>query len=1434
MFDNAPEHTQLLAELDRLDGLDRRIVQLSAIIHDVVPVSQLVACLKRTKIKLTGPFILTVRTVQGRVESLLARGMLRRGLGTGFHFLVAREIADDAVRQAVADGVLPELVRAVDQELPALLRSSPMKGTSRLVSFDRAVREIRLGLLTGDEARVLGFSELAEEQRVEDYRRDPPLVRLCSRPWNPEWMASLSLSIQVKVLEEMVGLALTDLEPVAEIGQLLQRHREQPCTVHGPVLRALEMTVLLVQGRLREACELAASGRPILGESAFRGWIDFFQGKNRQAIATLETTISILDEPRKTGHQKLFPYYWSGLFLLFALLSQGALKDRQNLLHLVQRFERNRNHPLASSYQAMRAVAMARSGDGDAALLLLGYRREALQSGLPWLRQEQVSPLLTAREGGWNPGLPKAVRPSPADGLPELVRLLALYWIDHEALASEAVLGQLKVIHLKVVTNDYPWLVMESAALLERLTGGEEYRGVVETMERQLGFAPLTPRIQREERWEQTLTALMKMTGGDEDPGLAAKEQDRRLIWLIETHGQRGSVQAREQVRSDSGEWSRGRVVAARRLHGNEPRLWGFLTEQDLEICAAVRQEYIYNGTRYDFDWSGAMLAMIGHPHVYWLDNPTVNVEVVRGEPELLVHEHEGRIRIRFSQRIDGPGVMVLREGPNRCRVIKITGEHHKIADILGPDGFIGPGSQKDRVMGVVARLAPMVNIQSTVDTDLADVPEVPSDSRPRVQLVPHGVGLTVRLMVRPFGCSGPWCRPGRGGMRMFGEREGHRVQVRREFVLEQDMADEVAAMIPTLAGRSADDRTWTLEVMEECLELLSELQALADKVTVEWPEGERFRVSHKVSMDRLRLRVRRDRDWFSVSGTLVIDDELILEMGDLLKKTREGTGRFISLGEGQFVALTESFRRRLEEMLDLAEEGEKGWRVHSLTAPWLAEMAAESGRVSGDRHWKGLLERLEAMEGADVEIPSTFKGELREYQIQGFRWLHRLSVWGVGGCLADDMGLGKTLQAMALLVYRAAEGPALVVAPTSVCTNWEGEIRRFAPTLNPILLGGRNRRELVEDVKAFDVLIVSYALLQIEEEMLAKVAWHTIVLDEAQAIKNRLTKRSRAAMRLNGNFRFMTTGTPIENHLGELWNLFRFLNPGLLGSLEQFNERFALPIERYRDRDASRRLKTRIRPFILRRTKNQVLTELPPLTEIVLHVEMDDREAAFYESLRQQAVTHLEGVDGAKGEVPMAVLAELMKLRRACCNSRLVDPDLHLQSAKFETFKDVARTLLANRHKALVFSQFVDHLTIIREFLTTEGISFQYLDGATPVSNRRRAIEDFQKGGSDFFLISLKAGGVGLNLTAADYVIHMDPWWNPAVEDQASNRAHRFGQKRPVTVYRLVTRGTIEEKIVALHASKRDLADDLLEGGDMSGRLSAEELLGLIREPLS
>jgi SNF2 family DNA or RNA helicase len=438
-------------------------------------------------------------------------------------------------------------------------------------------------------------------------------------------------------------------------------------------------------------------------------------------------------------------------------------------------------------------------------------------------------------------------------------------------------------------------------------------------------------------------------------------------------------------------------------------------------------------------------------------------------------------------------------------------------------------------------------------------------------------------------------------------------------------------------------------------------------------------------------------------------------------------------------------------------------------------------------------------------------------------------------------MGLGKTLQSLAVILTRASAGATLIIAPTSVCMNWLSEAAKFAPTLNPIQFGSGNRQQILDNLQPMDLLVCSYGLLQQEDvaEMLANVQWQTIVLDEAQSIKNFATKRSQAAMNLQGGFKLIVTGTPIENHLGELWNLFRFINPGLLGSLDNFNQKFASAIINEsgstpaggEENTARHRLKKLIQPFILRRLKKDVLTELPSRTEITLSVELSREEMAFYEALRQKSIAKLTESDAPAGQKHLQVLAEIMKLRRACCNPKLITADIPIPSAKMQLFGEVLRELLENQHKALVFSQFVDHLHLLRDYLDEQSIAYQYLDGSTSARDRKLRVDAFQSGVGDVFLISLKAGGTGLNLTAADYVIHMDPWWNPAVEDQASDRTHRIGQQRPVTIYRLVAQHTIEEKIVDLHKHKRDLADSLLEGSDVSGKISTDRLLSLIHE---
>ncbi|MCP4669069.1 MAG: DEAD/DEAH box helicase, partial [Deltaproteobacteria bacterium] len=634
----------------------------------------------------------------------------------------------------------------------------------------------------------------------------------------------------------------------------------------------------------------------------------------------------------------------------------------------------------------------------------------------------------------------------------------------------------------------------------------------------------------------------------------------------------------------------------------------------------------------------------------------------------------------------------------------------------------------------------------------MTEAEETAADPTPHFHLLPFGKGLKIDLLTRPFATDGPYFRPGRGGETVISVIKDKQVQAGRDLKQEKTLADQAVSACPTLhcLEETTDDMgEWCLEEPEDCLEALLELQALEESVIVEWPEGQSFKIRQQADMNRLHINIRKQKDWFSVSGDLKLDDDLVLSMQELLKLLEKSPGRFVRLKDGRFLALTNAFRKRLDELRAYSDKSGKGLRFHPLAALSLDDLSEELGGLKGDKHWKEHIKRLNEARELRPELPSTFKAELRDYQLEGFNWLGRLSHWGVGACLADDMGLGKTIEALSVILTKASKGPTLIVAPTSVCINWQKEAARFAPTLDAIHFGNGDRQEILDKLKPFDMLIVSYGLLQQEKtaEMLSHVHFQTIVLDEAQAIKNFTTKRSRAAMNLDGDFKLVMTGTPIENHLAELWNQFRFINPGLLGSLAHFTENFSSPIEKFQDKDARRRLKKLIQPFILRRTKNQVLEELPSRTDVLLDVELSPEEIAVYEALRRKAVEKLAEED-EPGRKNLQILAEIMKLRRACCNTQLVMPDAALPSAKLAMFGEVVDELLDGRHKALVFSQFVDHLNIIRRHVEEKGIPYQYLDGSTPMKERNRRVEAFQSGEGDLFLISLKAGGLGLNLT--------------------------------------------------------------------------------------
>jgi len=944
------------------------------------------------------------------------------------------------------------------------------------------------------------------------------------------------------------------------------------------------------------------------------------------------------------------------------------------------------------------------------------------------------------------------------------------------------------------------------------------YRQYLDRPSREIRFS-FTNLIVAKQPWERALESIEAMLLPAASAPVPAAAKAKRLVWMVDPAT--GDIEPLEQVARGSG-WTVGRSVAAKRLMVNDPTL-DYLDEHDRRVAGTIRKNTAswYHSEFYEYSRLKSLPALIGHPRVFHKGQPARPITLVAAEAELVLSKEGKGFRLALSHLADEPDVFIEVEAPDRWRIVTVGRTAIETAASLGPKGLWVPAEARDRLVALarseMAKLPMRVEAEELEAGDITD-----GDHAPVVRMQPIDDGVKVTLVVKPFGAEGPHYLPGIGGRIVAARLSDGLVRVRRELDHEQKRAKKLAQSCPSLGGEGPD---YLLEDQAATLEFLAELRALPTPPAIEWPEGHKLLLRGEVSAKRFKASVKGAEGWFLAGGTLQVDDDLVLDLKDLLARLERSPGRFVKLDDGSFFALDRHFRSQLERLDRLGEN----LKLPTAAGGALREIFADAASIKEDARWKEFIKRLDETDSWQPSLPVGFEAELRDYQFDGFAWMSRLARRGFGACLADDMGLGKTVQAIGVMVSLAANGPCLVVAPTSVCGNWAAELARFAPGLRIHRLAeSGDRTETLDGLAPGDVLIASYGLLAREEAKLGAIAWSIAILDEAQAIKNAETLRAKATQSLNAGFRLALSGTPVENDLDELWSLFRFVNPGLLGSRERFAKRFATPIERDNDPGAKAALKALVRPYLLRRTKSAVLSELPARTEQTILVERGAEEQAFYEALRQRALERLEEEGGARTRIH--ILAELTKLRLACCHPSLAVAGTDLPSAKLDMLLALVAELRINRHRALIFSQFVGHLAKVRAALDAEGIAYQYLDGSTPQRDREKRVAAFQAGEGELFLISLKAGGFGLNLTAADYVIHLDPWWNPAVEDQASDRAHRIGQLRPVTIYRLIVKDSVEEGIVALHRQKRDLADALLEGADASARLSEEDLLNMIR----
>jgi superfamily II DNA or RNA helicase len=1018
-------------------------------------------------------------------------------------------------------------------------------------------------------------------------------------------------------------------------------------------------------------------------------------------------------------------------------------------------------------------------------------------------------------------------------------KVMLAAWIGSDTLGKAIILGKTSVLdgmrgRLQECRFSLLLRMLDSAEIV--LAGGEPPAGFFVAS--------------KGEQWRDVLNALQELAGENASGKTAAVDSEKsRILWAltIGKHGEPLDLKPFEQKRSSRG-WSSPKGLPLSRLAADQ-----VLPPHDAKVARCLRAERNYS-KRFNLDLAAAIGTLVGHPAVALDSAPGQLVDLVETPPELEVVRKKDKIVLQISPplRPEAEGsyyfdaeekrdaealrlITLLPDGPQRVRLVRYTAAQRRAAQLVSgrfavPANADGAQADLDKTLQALAG-----HFQVHADSAQASR-QVASEARLRAELAPVGESLSLRLVAAPLGADGPRLPVGSGRPRLMAAIGGETLGTERNLAAEKKHLESLLDAFPFLEDiGDAQNAEWLIEDPELALGLVEALPGLAAIAAVDWPKGKSVRV---ISIDagKLGITVSKERDWFRVSGQAGLDEGLVVQLETLLAAARDKS-RFIPMGDGVYAALTRSLKQKLLDLAAVAEVDKHGSKVPQIAAAWLDEVL-DGTELQAGADFRKAIERLRAAQATEPKLPKSLQADLRPYQEEGYQWAMRLAAAGMGGCLADDMGLGKTLQALAVMLERAKGGATLVIAPTSVCGNWLAEALRFAPSLNARIYSEANeaeREQLVAQSGPQDVLIVSYTLLQLAQERFASRQWHTLVADEAQAIKNATAKRSQAVFDLPADFRLALSGTPVENRLAELWSIMRFVNPGLLGTIGRFNERFAGPIERNRDRDAQHVLKRLIGPFVMRRTKGQVLQDLPARTELILSVTPEAAEAAHYEALRRQALTDVSALNdklsGAQaGQARFNILAQLTKLRRAACDPRLTSPEFAIAGAKVQAFAELAAELTANGHKTLVFSQFVDFLQILRAPLDAAGISYQYLDGATPAAERSKRVAAFQAGEGDLFLISLKAGGFGLNLTAADYVVITDPWWNPAAEDQAMGRAHRIGQLRPVTVYRLVSKGSIEERIIDLHHDKRALAESILAEGDASALPSTEDLVALIR----
>lgn len=937
------------------------------------------------------------------------------------------------------------------------------------------------------------------------------------------------------------------------------------------------------------------------------------------------------------------------------------------------------------------------------------------------------------------------------------------------------------------------------------------------------GGEPLLSRIRFKQPWELLIEELTPHS----ETVQAKEERQVRVSYIISIGGY---VEPREQNRLQSGLWGAGKRMTLERFKKGAD----FMDDTDRQIANTV------DLWDYELDLGKIISYLIGSDRVYtgWRA-PFTPVTIDEEKPYLIIERTKTAFTVKSNiGRADLNSSAVYRkDSDTHYTVITMTERQRSYyKKLLAIGGF--PLEAEEQLREFLPKVSDVVEVHSDLVEGGTTLEHRDGSPQLCVQALPQE-GMpghySVWCMARPLTDGKTLFDPGQGLNPCVAEQNGVRYQVTRDIKGERANVELLRNFISDneLTDPDADELfTNRLPVTlnaEGLLMLMDFVRQQAEHFFMEWPEGGQLNLK-TAQPSQWNISLRSKSGWFEVEGEIPIDDDTVLTVGQLLQLVAESPhSGFIRLNDTDFLALSERLRKQLARLESLTVSNRGHLQISEFHASLLGTALSGELEIKHDKRIDQLQKKIKKSMEQQPNTPKTLKAQLRDYQTDGYRWMTRMTGWGAGVCLADDMGLGKTVQTIAFLLHTACQGPALVAAPASVVLNWQRELLRFAPSLHvEVLNTAAERKTLVEQAAAGDVILTTYGLFVTEDEVLCGKKWNTVCLDEAHVIKNRQTKTSAVVMKLQANHRIILTGTPVQNHLGELWNLFQFANPGLLGSHEHFHKKYIVPIEQQDNRERSRQLKRIVSPFMLRRTKQEVIEELPDKTEVNLPVELSDEELAVYEVIRRRAKQLLEDEQSDSG-VSVNTLAEITRLRLAACSAELVEKNWKGECSKLNALSDLLQEIVDGGNAVLVFSQFTSFLAMVRQCLDQQKLPYLYLDGSVPVRQRDQLVQQFQRGEFPVFLISLKAGGLGLNLTGANYVIHLDPWWNPAIEQQATDRAYRIGQQQNVTVYHLISQHTIEEKILRLHQTKRNLADAMLKGTNESHKLTSKELLAMI-----